>query len=347
MSNTHFYYIVQFYSYFNGKSYEVFFPKEFTFDQPWGKDDFRIDLPDKCSVINQPDYYVNVQRVAHITHFESAKSIISSGFKFQAKQKRGDKGYSYICQTTDRDGDHDLEKFNPIDNSTFITPCPGYFSWWGIEITNYPDRKDFDAKCQELNIKSKPSSLFASDSMYGPVKLSLDFEHLCDSYVQSIAPGQKKYLLYKIGGTLRYKKEVCYVIVVCIAKDGVDPLPDLPNLDDLSKLSIRQSSSYFWGGPIPKGGVGVSWDHYVFALYYPDNHPTKTLTLDPPKVEITGVQHGNYKGDGSFYEPKRPGLCHIVNRNYHIDTCPDCEMFLKKSIPLSELQEIQKKKPDK
>ena len=79
---------------------------------------------------------------------------------------------------------------------------------------------------------------------------------------------------------------MCYVIVVCVFENGKDPLPIFPNLDDLSNLVIKQSASYFSGGPI-KEGVYVSWDHYVFALYYPNNHPTRSLTLSLFDVEIT------------------------------------------------------------
>lgn len=45
---------------------KCFFPKEFTFDQPWGIDDFRLHLPDKCSELKQPNYCLNVQRVIHM-----------------------------------------------------------------------------------------------------------------------------------------------------------------------------------------------------------------------------------------------------------------------------------------
>ena len=79
---------------------------------------------------------------------------------------------------------------------------------------------------------------------------------------------------------------MCYVIVVCVFENGKDPLHIFPNLGDLSNLVIKQSASYFSGGPI-EGGVYVSWDHYVFALYYPNNHPTRSLTLSLFDVEIT------------------------------------------------------------
>ena len=323
----------------------MFFPGEFTFDQPWGIDDFRIDLPDECSVLRQPQYRLNVQRVTHITHCITARKIISSEFQFQAKPKTGDRNYSYLCENTDRGENHDDGRFIPIDDSRFI-PCNGHFSWWAIETTDYPDMRDIIETYQKLGVNFKPSSLFTPDSMYGTVKLSLDFQTLRSSYVQSIAPGQLSNVRYKVGGTLRYKKEVCYVIVVCVAKDGVDPLPDFPNLDDLSNLSIKQSSSYFYGGPIPQGGVGVSWDHYVFALYYPNDHPTKTLTLDPIVVTITGVEHYKYRDDGSYYEPRTPGLCHLVNRNRDIHVCPDYNKYRNTPIPLEDLQSMHQRQKD-
>ena len=323
----------------------MFFPKEFTFDQPWGVDDFKIHLPEKCSVLRQPDYRINVQRVAHITHYNRARDIISSGVQFRAQPKTGDRGYSYLCQNADRGENHDRGTFVPINDSEFI-PCPGYFSWWAIEITNDPDMTDIFETYQKLGVKFKSSSIFAPDSMYGTVKMSLDFRSLISSYVNSIARGQLHNVRYKVGGTLRYKREVCYVIVVCVAIDNEDPLPDYPNLNDLSNLVIRQPNSYFWGGPIPQGGVGVSWDHYVFALYYPNNHPTKTLTLDPFAMDITGVEHYKYRANGSYYEPRNPGLCHLVNRNRDIPVCPDYQIYRNTPIPLENLQTMLKHQKD-
>ena len=295
----------------------MFFPGEFTFNQPWGEDNFIQHLPPKYDKIKQPDYRINVQRVAHITHYDRAERIISSGLKFQAQPKSGSKGYSYII--------NDAGTFTPIDNSMFI-PCSGYFSWWGIERNVYenPDDKDLMKTCKDLGVSFKPSYLFRSNSMYGTVKLSLEFTNLLDSYVCSFQ-GEKKLVRYKRGGTLRYGKEVCYVIMVCVFENGEDPLPIFPNLDDLSNLVIKQSASYFYIGSIKKS-VPVSWDHYVFALYYPNNHPTKCLTLNPFDVKITEAKH-----DKTF--------CHLVIRNY-VPICPDYEKF---EIPLKDLQDMLNK----
>lgn len=60
----------------------MLFPGEFTFNQPWGKDDFLQHLPPECNKIKQPDYRINVQRVPHITYYDRAEKIISSGLKF-------------------------------------------------------------------------------------------------------------------------------------------------------------------------------------------------------------------------------------------------------------------------
>lgn len=53
-----------------------------------------------------------------------------------------------------------------------------------------PDGKDLMKTCKEFGVSFRPSHLFGSNSMYGTVKLSLEFIDLLNSYVCSI-PGQK------------------------------------------------------------------------------------------------------------------------------------------------------------
>ena len=70
-----------------------------------------------------------------------------------------------------------------------------------------------------------PLEAFGNYTMYGTIKFFVSLQDLIDTYIDSIAPGQQSNLLYKKAGTLRYGGESCYVIITCVDKDSVDPLP--------------------------------------------------------------------------------------------------------------------------
>ena len=103
-----------------------------------------------------------------------------------------------------------------------------FIKWWAIEVNQEQQNiNNFleNSKAEDYGIKIYSSSLFKPYSMYGTLKMSLDFEHLDQFYADSIAPDQYHNIFIKVGGTLCYKKEVCYFIVVCVTIYGNDPLP--------------------------------------------------------------------------------------------------------------------------
>ena len=115
--------------------------------------------------------------------------------------------------------------------------CSGYFSWWSIDTADSPITKRIHS----------PSQQFKNESIYGTVKFFINLDQIEKSYLESynmFRIGNKR-VLYKKGGTLRYSKEVCYVIIVCIMINGRDPFPDLPTmiLHSRSKLQFKQPSS--------------------------------------------------------------------------------------------------------
>ena len=297
-----------------GKKYEVFFPNEFTFDQPWGEDPITNHLPPCYHNLQEP-LTLNLREiphnVAHITHYENAKQIISSGFKINAFPKRGsNRDYSYrFVNRKDR-------KIKEINDVTPLIPYDGFFSWWSIELNQDHDHLDY----KNINgVGCYTSFLFDKDqSKYGHVKFSMKFNDLISNYAQSRGESSKN-VLYKVGGTLHYQREVCYVIIVCVTDDAQE-LTRLHDAD-LSKLVISHPYNFFKGGQLP-GSVNTSWDHYVFALYYPKHHPMKTLTLDPCMVTISEV--------------KNHQMCLYAIRNQI--PCPDTHI----SIDIKALKEQQK-----
>ena len=292
------------YSDFAGKKWEVFFQNEFIFNQPWGEDPINEHLPSRYRNI-QESMTLNLRdvphNVAHVTHYVNAEQIISSGFKVNAFPKRGlNEDYSYQCVNRE-DG-----IFKPINDATPLIPYDGSFSWWSIELNEDHDhlgRKNING------VDCRTSFLFdKNQSIYGHVKFSMKFDDLISNYAQSRGESCEN-VLYKVGGTLRYRREVCYTIIVCVTDDAQE-LTRLCDVD-LSKLVISHPYNFFKGGQI-EGSVKTSWDHYVLALYYPNTCPTKLLTLDPFKVTITGIE--NHK------------LCLYAKRNR--TSCPDTGIFI-------------------
>ena len=309
-----------------GNKYEVFFPNEFTFNQPWGEDPITNHLLPPYHDL-QESLTLNLKdvphTVAHTTHYKNAEQIISSGFKINAFPKRGSNGdYSYQCVNRE-DG-----KIDQIDDKTSLIPYDGSFSWWSIELNQDHDHLGHK---NIHGVDCHTSFLFDKDqSKYGCVKFSMEFDDLISYYAQS-REGSDKNVLYKVGGTLRYQREVCYVIIVCVSDD----VQDLTRLCDvnLSELVISHPYNFFKGGQLPQP-VKTSWDYYVFALYYPNKHPTKTLTLDPCRVIITEV--------------KNHQMCLYAIRNQ--TSCPDTHISIDikalKDKQVVEHQKIKKKRKE-
>ena len=313
-------FFVLIYSSFKDKeSYEVFFPGIFTLQQPWGDDNYTIHLPQTYKRLTQPKFEIpldNNRRVMHITHFDAAKAIITSGYIPQQKKSKYQFTYVY-------------------DGNSYITEQEkcllygGYYSWWSIEL--------YDEKCDlgplgnnDHGVNYYTSFLFINHSMYGTVKLSLKLRDFIECYARSRSIDSKK-VLYKVGGTLRYTKEVCYVIIVCFDTD--DKLSELETIDKSQSLVIKQPYSFFCGGGLPQG-VGVSWDHYVFALYYPEQ---KTLKLGREEIDACLVEHRGFDSNGSYDESLLQHNCfQKLRRNRE---CPDVK-FRNTQIPFGDLRKL-------
>lgn len=97
-------------------------------------------------------------------------------------------------------------------------PCtdrmfPGYYSWWGLAI-------DQD---NPPNIVNRPWILSGylrnpPESFYGTNAFVSTFHNLLESYANSrgCAPGD---ICLSMGGTLRYWREIAYVVIVCTVND--------------------------------------------------------------------------------------------------------------------------------
>ena len=209
-----------------------------------------------------------IGRVCHITHSEQACKIIGNEkLTFLAHPKKGriyDQVVNHSFFYSHKDEDGQL-LYQPISAEKNLICC-GCFSWWGFKI----DQTILPAYSQQL------SGAFSNQSIYGGLGFSVELSYLLEAYKHSRKAIQCH---FKVAGTLRYKLEICYVVIVCT--EGDKQLSEFQDFA-LSEAVIER--------PFVKyNGEWASWDNYALAFYYPDTQ--QPLTLNPNKVELFSVEH--------------------------------------------------------
>ena len=201
----------------NGKKrlYEVHYKNSFVQHHLWGEKIRGIE-----------GLVLPVSMLCHVTHRSQAEQIRTTYTRgqlhFMPNPKPGKSyiedgrplGESYCCvlDSTSR-LEPDDACYKPITDRE--TVFPGFYSWWGLALDS--------TTSQSLRRDKLPASLPGylqdpPDSCYGSIAFVSDFQSLLTSYANS--RGCKPDEIYlRIGGTLRYKKEICYVVIICTNND--------------------------------------------------------------------------------------------------------------------------------
>ncbi len=209
----------------------------------------------------------------------------------------------------------DVTSYRKIETDEEV--LPGYYSWWAIHKTDNPPPPPVDITVSDL-FKDQPTS------RYGSKRISTTSLHLLQSYQDGFVNkgGQYPLLQFRNGGTLRYKHEICYVVIAC-AKDHFtgtdDDYPIIPaNIQYDDSDNGRITSVGEWSVTI-RNGVTTKrkdkrqsipyWDHYVFAFHYPAED--YRLVLPSAHVDVENVEHNfciKREDQGGFLVcPDRPG----------------------------------------
>ena len=136
--------------------------------------------------------------------------------------------------------------------------------------------------------------------MYGTEKLTTNFKSVLRKFQWSRKDKDDRQppdVYLRVGGTLRYKKEICYVIVVHTDNEATEEIESLPPL--------RNSRHFILNGFLDIRGRIADWDTYpdfisrsfedeckdqfAFAFYF--NDCDNPLKLDKVKVTMTQVDH--------------------------------------------------------
>ena len=181
-----------------------------------------------------------MDKLSHITHNKEALAIVGGGkdYEFIPRGRYG-KAYKWdgspigesFKDTFLNPTDEIMPKIKPscqwytkVNDGTSLLP-KGYYSWWGISVS----RK----YCQRFLPNESLPFYFQTPriSAYGNNSFSVELTRLLRCYQTSHEDGRgiRPDICLLRGGTLRYRHEVCYVIIVCMEGHRYsEPLKEYP-----------------------------------------------------------------------------------------------------------------------
>ena len=232
--------------------------------------------------------HITVDKLCHITHELPAREICRANyFNFKPTHIVGRAGYNYdgspigetyvICEPTDQPPTEETEYQHVSSGENIL---PGCYSWWSIDHEHYLPPSPYYYY----------SDLFTESSRYGNVKFSGYIMQLLQCYQKAYNTNPLPRIQFRCGGTLRYKKEISKVVIVCTV---AHPLPEdefpiiwddilydkngrVADIDQPFEVVIRNGISGDRDLPIL-----YSWDTYAFGFYFPN----KKYRLRCPKSE--------------------------------------------------------------
>ena len=223
-----------------------------------------------------------ITSLSHVTHNEQADKIKGNSDKmvFTPKAKVGKALGRY-------DGSPVDETFKVTGQGTHVkippgSPVfPGQISWWGISSTNWRETElGRNTRAKVVDSKTIIPGLVEAnylkdmpDSRYGNCEFIVSHTNLMASYKQSRQTNctTDKNVCFKKAGTLHYKYEICYVIMVAMEGDIVDRIfDDVAGSGQFLHFKINHPFTSYTD-KFTKSCVSYSWETLAFGLYFPDN----------------------------------------------------------------------------
>ena len=224
---------------------------------------------------------------------------------------------------------------------------PGFYIWWSIHVDNADiPLYDIPQYIHRLSI----SFIDPPQSRYGKKRISTSSLHLLQSYQNGfVNNGHYPRLQFRNGGTLRYKREICYVVIVCAKDNFTGTDNDYPVIEHATNPVIPANIEYDgngritdveqWSVTIRNGKLTTgthrierypfkkfSWDHYAFAFHFPQATNTMEIPSDidtnsPRHVRVNDVTHTNWLCTKKEYS----------DRTRHWE-CPDPDIIIEPDI---------------
>lgn len=198
--------------------------------------------------------------------------------------------------------------FSKVPHSRDDPVFPGYYSWWGVSTKEHGGYLPLVTQQQEgPEISIAEFAGYPPKSRYGNNAFTIGFSELLQSYGSSrtdFFDQERRHVYLRVGGTLRYKYEICYIVIVCLQQDH--------NLNDLATIDTKDIIDH--KGLVERGRVvdyqqtpdfkaryivssmsnggqyhSFSWEQVVFALYYPSEE--LKLYCNKDKVTEKLIEH--------------------------------------------------------
>lgn len=218
------------------KSYEVHFKGRHVMDFPW------------MSFTGNRHEETEVTMLQHVTHYSEADGIIWINndekqrfiFKPAVKQGKSDdiRMTTYRCESNQvPNEDTCYTRISHYDDL-----LPGYYSWWS------------------------PYKVTSIRSLFGTIRFNANFNDLMQCYKESYDPPLEEIHL-RCGGTLRYNKKACKVIIVCSGKYYPTPGQDYPIIE---RFKEKESIKLQYENPHSILRKRETYDEFAFAFYFPE-----------------------------------------------------------------------------
>ena len=266
-----------------------------------------------------PPTTIPIYRLSHITHLHQKLSIFrgKSNYIFKPDSKYGKSSIATSDQGAGITYRHKSENtYKKISSSDQV--FPGYLSWWGIDVRKWYAEVEKGNELLQRVVREKENGRYVpgyldhpTESRYGDQAFSTSLSQILQDYYTARC-GQTPCL--KVGGTLCYQYEICYVVIVCTRKDKLD----MP--------SITTSSSQFVAND--KGFV-IDYEEI------PEFNVTSIIRKKKAGVDPTGRRKYLYKRFNweqltfAFYFPERDQhlVCKDVDMSvvsHHKERCQKC-----------------------
>ena len=319
-------------------SKEVFFPGEYTLithdgnypQNGWSK----VASPLKQSPIfdEREKTTIPIVNVRHATHSEQARDISRANYSFKPKPKFG-KVYDGSKQKGTYKKVSEGE-FQRIEHGERV--IEGNLSWWGVDTHLWYQSDDAHLRSKEFASVAttlRSERVFVSPFMsklpaspYGNHGFIVGFKDLLKCYQESrtdIAHISDRALFLRIGGTLRYRYEICYVVIVCTKQDQeLEHYPSLYTRHDIfdHKELLHPSGQIEENFFTSEESIDLkiryaikcvpvrqyfSYETSAFAFYYPQTSTNTCLKCNPDSVQEVAIE-----------EHKCNRLCHEKNAEY-------------------------------